>query len=71
MLKFDHLTVYGLRHSFASRMSSSGLNAFDIKYLMGHAKIETTLNYVHEDKKVLIQKMNHVNSSQLKGFAKG
>lgn len=57
-LKMNHLTVYGIRHSFASRLSDLGFNAFQIKYLMGHANIRTTLNYVHEDRNFLIQKLN-------------
>ena len=52
----------GIRHSFASRMSDNGLNAFEIQYLMGHSDIKTTLNYIHENKKLLIEKMNRVNS---------
>ena len=60
ILKFSHLTVYGLRHSFASKLSDAGFNAFQIKYLMGHANIRTTLNYIHEDRFLLIQKMNDV-----------
>lgn len=56
------LVVYGIRHSFASRMSSAGFNAFEVKELMGHSDIKTTLNYVHQDKNLLIQKLNRVNS---------
>lgn len=61
-LNMSHLTVYGIRHSFASRLSNLGLNAFDIKYLMGHANIRTTLNYIHQDRNVLIDKLNSVYS---------
>ena len=62
ILGLNNLTVYGIRHSFASRMSDNGLNAFEIQYLMGHSDIKTTLNYIHENKKLLIEKMNRVNS---------
>lgn len=40
-------TVYGLRHTFGSRMSEEGANAFEIASLMGHTKIETTKRYIH------------------------
>lgn len=55
------LVVYGIRHSFASRMSEAGFNAFQIKELMGHSDIKTTLNYIHHDKKFLIEKLNRIN----------
>lgn len=61
-LGLEKLTVYGLRHGFATRMSDGGLNAFEIQYLMGHTDIKTTRKYVHENKNLLIQKMDRVNS---------
>jgi integrase len=60
-LGLSELTVYGLRHTFASRMSEMGLNAFQIQYLMGHADIKTTLNYVHHEKNILIEALNKAN----------
>ena len=57
-LKLSHITIYGLRHTFCYRLTSAGLNAFQIQYLMGHAEIETTLNYVHIDEAELLMKVN-------------
>lgn len=62
-LGIKDLVVYGIRHSFPTRLSEAGFNAFEIKELMGHSDIRTTLNYMHHDKKVLIQKLNNVKSS--------
>jgi integrase len=60
-LGLNNLTVYGIRHTFASRMSEQGLNAFQIQYLMGHSDIKTTLNYVHHEKNILIEALNKAN----------
>ena len=60
-LKLKHLTVYGLRHSFASRLSKSGVNVFLIQKLMGHADIKTTSGYVNSDKKELIVALRCAN----------
>lgn len=56
------LVVYGLRHSFASRLSDQGFNAFDIKELMGHSDIKTTMGYVHSNKKLLTERLNKIKS---------
>jgi integrase/recombinase XerD len=45
----ENYTVYGLRHTFGSRMSENGANAFEVAQLMGHTKIETTKRYIHTD----------------------
>lgn len=59
-LGFTHLTIYGLRHTFCYKLTSAGLNAFQIQHLMGHAEIETTLNYVHIDEADLVIKVDAV-----------
>lgn len=53
-------TVYGLRHSFGTRLSQEGANAFDIAELMGHSKMETTRRYVHTNKKNLLKILDKV-----------
>lgn len=54
-LNLDHLTVYGLRHSFASRLSSKKVNVFLIQQLMGHSDLRTTKGYVKIEKNELIE----------------
>lgn len=45
-IKRSGLRPYSLRHSFAQRMiETEGVNVFDVKSLMGHKKIETTMHY--------------------------
>ncbi|CAF2107625.1 unnamed protein product [Rotaria magnacalcarata] len=40
-------TAHTLRHSFATHMLDNGSNIHVIKTLLGHAKIETTMIYLH------------------------
>lgn len=38
----EHMTVYGLRHSFATLMSELGMDREVLREIMGHAEFETT-----------------------------
>ncbi|PWH81217.1 tyrosine-type recombinase/integrase [Brumimicrobium oceani] len=41
------ITAHILRHSYATHLLESGLNLLALKDLLGHARIETTLIYLH------------------------
>ncbi|PWH85205.1 integrase [Brumimicrobium oceani] len=41
------ITAHTLRHSYATHLLESGLNLLALKELLGHARIETTLVYLH------------------------
>jgi len=41
-----HITFHCARHTFGCILVEKGVNLFIVKKLMGHKKIETTLNYV-------------------------
>lgn len=41
------LQLYGIRHTFASKLSENNVSNFTIKGLMGHSQIRTTERYVH------------------------
>jgi len=43
----DNLCTHSLRHSSATYMLRKGFNVFDVKKMLGHSSIETTLKYVH------------------------
>lgn len=43
-----HLSTYSLRHSFCTALlDQENTNVFDVKEVMGHSKLETTLRYYH------------------------
>ena len=49
------VSVHSLRHSYATHLIEDGLNIVTVKELLGHAKIETTMVYLHVAQCPLIQ----------------
>ena len=43
--RLEHMTAYGLRHSFATLMAENGMWELVLMKLMGHSKYETTRKY--------------------------
>ena len=44
------ITPHVCRHTFCTRMATSGISVSTLKYIMGHEDIQTTLNvYTHAD----------------------
>ncbi len=41
------ITFHDFRHSIASHLAMSGVSIFDIKKLLGHSDIKTTMRYMH------------------------
>ncbi len=41
------ICFHDLRHTFASHLAMSGISAFDIQKVLGHASIDTTMRYMH------------------------
>ena len=67
----EHMTVYGLRHSFATFNSEKGMDRVVLKELMGHAEFETTdFYYIHitEERKKKEFERIHNNTTQGKIF---
>jgi hypothetical protein len=42
-----YIGIHGLRHTFASHYMMRGGSIYDLKSLLGHASIETTMRYAH------------------------
>ena len=49
------VSVHSLRHAYATHLIEDGLNIVTVKELLGHAKIETTMVYLHVAQCELIQ----------------
>jgi len=63
----EHMTVYGLRHSFATLMSSRGMDKEVLKELMGHSDYETTnFYYVHISDERKQQECNKIDKQMQK-----
>ena len=63
-------TAHTLRHTHATRLIQNGLNLYEVKEILGHAEIQTTMRYAHIEqaqvsKKAveLINKINKQHSS--------
>lgn len=57
-LGFSHISVYGMRHTFAERLAKANVSPFYIQKLMGHSDMKTTSNYIHDDKNMLKEALN-------------
>lgn len=61
-------TAHTLRHTHATRLIQNGLNLYEVKEILGHADIETTMRYAHIEQAQVSLKardvINKLNSSQ-------
>ncbi len=57
-LGFNHISIYGIRHSFAERLAKANVSPFYIQKLMGHSDMKTTMGYLHDDKNNLKDVLN-------------
>lgn len=59
--KLEKITPHVFRHTFCTKMAHSGMNIKSLQYIMGHSRIETTLNYyVHTDLKKATKAMGEI-----------
>lgn len=64
-----HLTVYGLRHSFATHCRELGMEPEVLAKLMGHTEYETTQKYyVHVSKQRKVDALIRVQEKERNGF---
>jgi integrase len=45
LANLSHITLHGLRHSFATRMFDKGYDVKEVQTHLGHASMETTMKY--------------------------
>ena len=53
-----HITIHGLRHSFATRMFDNGYDIREVQKQLGHSNMETTMKYY----------IHYTNSKRKKDF---
>lgn len=65
-------SAHTLRHTLATRLIQNGMNLYEVKEILGHSDIKTTMRYAHiEQAQVsrkatdLINKMNQVSNNQV------
>ncbi len=51
-----------LRHTLATRLIQNGMNLYEVKEILGHSDIKTTMRYAHiEQSKITQRAMNVIN----------
>ncbi|MBT7967839.1 MAG: tyrosine-type recombinase/integrase, partial [Methylococcales bacterium] len=50
-VKLEKFTFHCLRHGFCTALSDSGKELSQIAEMAGHKSIQTTMRYVHQDKR--------------------
>jgi site-specific recombinase XerD len=53
-----------MRHTFASRLLKAGLTLFEMKELLGHKNIQSTMRYSHLEKNVTSAKAVDIMNAQ-------
>jgi integrase len=65
----DGCSAHPLRHTHATRLIQNGLNLYEIKEILGHADIQTTIRYAHIEQEQVSRKavnvINNFNTKQL------
>jgi integrase len=60
-------TIHTLRHTHASRLIQNGLSVYEVREILGHTDIKTTMRYAHLESKQVTSKardvMNRLNGS--------
>jgi integrase len=63
-----NLKLYCARHTFATDMLAEGMNLAEVKELMGHEDVKTTMKYLHPDTSgaaAVVNRRNRSNSLHL------
>ncbi|MGE0190284.1 MAG: tyrosine-type recombinase/integrase [Steroidobacteraceae bacterium] len=62
-------SIHTLRHTHASRLIQNGMSVYEVKEVLGHSDIKTTMRYAHLEKRQVHSKardvINHLNLAHL------
>ena len=62
-LKIDHISIHGLRHTFATRCIECGIPPKVLQRIMGHSSVSITMDlYVHVTDDILGKEIQRLNS---------
>ncbi|WP_132011044.1 tyrosine-type recombinase/integrase [Camelimonas lactis] len=50
----------GKRHTHATRLIQNGLSVYEVREVLGHADIKTTMRYAHLEKATVLKKARDV-----------
>ena len=59
----DHVTWHVFRHTFASRLTRSGVDIVTVKELLGHSNISVTMRYAHSNQETKRNAVQRITSS--------
>ena len=54
------VTPHSARHTFAQRLDRAGATLPEIAALMGHSNVQTTMGYIHPDRKTMRSKVQNI-----------
>lgn len=54
------VTIHTLRHTHASRLIQNGLSIYEVRSVLGHTDIKTTMRYAHLENVDVTQKARNV-----------
>ena len=52
--------IHTLRHTHASRLIQNGMSVYEVKEILGHSDIKTTLRYAHLEQRQVSSKARDV-----------
>ena len=53
-------TIHTLRHTHATRLIQNGLNIYEVRAVLGHADIRTTMRYAHLEQSKVTEKARDI-----------
>jgi len=66
----EHVSIHTLRHSYATHLLERGVNLHTIQHYLGHARLETTMVYLHLTPQGRENAFQIINQS-MRGFENG
>jgi integrase len=68
----EGVTIHTLRHTHATRLVQNGLSVYEIKEVLGHADVKTTMRYAHlEQQAVLARARDVIDRINASGASEG